>query len=364
MPDHHCDSSPCSRERSRLGARSSRIFDTHSMNGCLLRVFASPPDGALEYLRGAEKMMRALLLRLSQNNTVQSAFSKYHCAQRAARRFIAGEHLEEAISAIKGLNAQKILATLDHLGENTSNEREAIAAADEYLKILDTIAQTQVQSEVSLKLTQMGLDISFELCLQNMRRILERARAHQNFVCIDMESSAYTDRTLDLYETLRREGFENVGVVIQSYLKRSTRDIERLIEWGVKVRLCKGAYQEPPRIAFPSKRDVDANYIKLLEKLFSPPAREKGVYPAIATHDERLIRWTIDYARQHQISQDRFEFQMLYGIRRDLQLKLAQEGYRVRVYVSYGTHWYPYFMRRLAERPANVLFLVRNLIRG
>lgn len=309
-------------------------------------------------------MMRALLLRLSRNGALQSAFSKYRFAQRAARRFIAGERLEEAIAVVRELNSKNILATLDHLGENTTNEREAMAAADEYLTILDTIAQTKVQSEVSLKLTQMGLDISFELCLQNMRRILERARAHNNFVCIDMESSAYTDRTLDIYERLRRDGFDNVGVVIQSYLRRSARDLERVIEWGAKVRLCKGAYQEPASIAFPSKRDVDAHYLKLLEMLFSPRAQEKGVYSAIATHDEKIIRWAIDYVQQRTIPKDRFEFQMLYGIRRDLQLKLAQQGYRMRVYVSYGTHWYPYFMRRLAERPANLLFLVKNLVKG
>jgi proline dehydrogenase len=309
-------------------------------------------------------MMRAMLLKLSQNHAMQSAFSRYRFAQRAARRFIAGERLDEAIAVVRELNAKNILATLDHLGENTTNEREAIAAADEYLKILDAIAQTGVQSEISLKLTQMGLDISYELCLQNMRRIVERARQYKNFVCIDMESSAYTDRTLDLYETLRREGFDNVGPVIQAYLRRSERDVERIIEWGARVRLCKGAYQEPPEIAFPNKRDVDANYVKLLEKLFSPRAREKGVYPAIATHDEKIIRWALQYVREHQIPTDRFEFQMLYGIRRDLQIQLAQAGYRVRVYVSYGTHWYPYFMRRLAERPANVFFVVKNLIRG
>jgi proline dehydrogenase len=295
---------------------------------------------------------------------MKSFFSKYRFAHRAARRFIAGEHLEEALSVIRELNAKKILATLDHLGENTTTRVEALAAADEYLKILDAIAETNVQSEASLKLTQMGLDISQKLCLHNMRRILEQARMHQNFVCIDMESSAYTDRTLDMYETLRREGFTNVGVVIQSYLRRSERDLERLIEWGAKVRLCKGAYQESPELAFPSKRDVDANYLELLEKLFSPHAQEKSVYPAIATHDDQIIRRAIEYAQEHKIPRDRFEFQMLYGIRRDVQLKLADEGYRVRVYVSYGTHWYPYFMRRLAERPANVLFLVKNLIRG
>ncbi|MCS6936374.1 MAG: proline dehydrogenase family protein [Candidatus Bipolaricaulota bacterium] len=309
-------------------------------------------------------MMRTMLLKLSQNSSLREAFSRYRFAQRAARRFIAGERLSDAIAVVHELNRQKILATLDHLGENTTNEREAIAAADEYLAILDAIARTKVQSEVSLKLTQMGLDIRYELCLQNLRRILERARAHQNFVCVDMESSAYTDRTLDLYEALRREGFDNVGPAIQAYLRRSERDLERLIEWGVRVRLCKGAYQEPPSIAFARKRDVDANYIKLLEMLFSPRAQERGVYPAIATHDEKIIRWAIDYVREHKIPKDRFEFQMLYGIRRDLQLRLAQEGYRVRVYVSYGTHWYPYFMRRLAERPANLLFLVKNLLRG
>jgi len=308
-------------------------------------------------------MMRAVLLRLSQNNTVQSAFSRYRFAQRAARRFIAGERLEEAIAVVRELNAKNILATLDHLGENTTNEGEALAAADEYVKILDAIAQTGVQSEVSLKLTQMGLDISYELCLQNMRRIVERARQYQNFVCIDMESSAYTERTLALYEALRREGFDNVGPVIQAYLKRSERDVERIIEWGARVRLCKGAYQEPPEIAFPKKRDVDANYLKLLEKLFSPRAQEQGVYPAIATHDEKIIRWALQYVQERQIPIDRFEFQMLYGIRRDLQMELAQAGYRVRVYVSYGTHWYPYFMRRLAERPANVLFVIKNLFK-
>jgi proline dehydrogenase len=199
-------------------------------------------------------MMRAMLLKLSQNHAMQSAFSRYRFAQRAARRFIAGERLDEAIAVVRELNAKNILATLDHLGENTTNEREAIAAADEYLKILDAIAQTGVQSEISLKLTQMGLDISYELCLQNMRRIVERARQYKNFVCIDMESSAYTDRTLDLYETLRREGFDNVGPVIQAYLRRSERDVERIIEWGARVRLCKGAYQEPQRSLFQQAR--------------------------------------------------------------------------------------------------------------
>lgn len=309
-------------------------------------------------------MMRAMLLKLSRNDSMREAFSRYRFAQRAARRFIAGERLDEAVAVVRELNQNKILATIDHLGENTTSEAEAHEAADEYLTILDAIAQSKAQSEVSLKLTQMGLDISLDLCLSNMRRILERAKRYGNFVCIDMESSAYTDRTLDLYEKLRREGFDNVGVVIQSYLRRSERDVERLIDFGVNVRVCKGAYQDPPKLAFPNKRDVDGNYRRLLELLFSSRAQEKRVYPAIATHDEQIIRWTKEFVERHKITRDRFEFQMLYGIRRDLQYQLVRDGYRVRVYVSYGTHWYPYFMRRLAERPANVLFLLKNLIRG
>ncbi len=309
-------------------------------------------------------MMRTMLLRLSQNSSLREAFSRYRFAQRAARRFIAGEELTEAIVAVRELNQNKILATIDHLGENTTSEAAARAATEEYIAILDAIAQSKVQSEVSLKLTQLGLDLSLDLCLEHMRRILERARRYQNFVCIDMESSAYVDPTLQLYETLRRAGFDNVGIVIQSYLRRSGRDIERLLDWGVKVRLCKGAYQEPSSVAFPNKRDVDANYTSLLEQLFSPRAQEQGVYVAIATHDEKIIRWALQYVREHKIPTERFEFQMLYGIRRDLQIELARAGYRVRVYVSYGTHWYPYFMRRLAERPANVFFVVKNLFKG
>ncbi len=309
-------------------------------------------------------MMRTMLLRLSQNSSLREAFSRYRFAQRAARRFIAGEELTEAIVAVRELNQNKILATIDHLGENTTSEAAARAATEEYIAILDAIAQSKVQSEVSLKLTQLGLDLSLDLCLEHMRRILERARRYQNFVCIDMESSAYVDPTLQLYETLRRAGFDNVGIVIQSYLRRSGRDIERLLDWGVKVRLCKGAYQEPSSVAFPKKRDVDANYTSLLEQLFSPRAQEQGVYVAIATHDEKIIRWALQYVREHKIPTERFEFQMLYGIRRDLQIELARAGYRVRVYVSYGTHWYPYFMRRLAERPANVFFVVKNLFKG
>lgn len=285
-------------------------------------------------------------------------------ARQAARRFVAGERLEEAIEAIKALNRQGILATLDHLGENTQTREDAVRAADEYLRILDAIRDHGLRSNVSLKLTQMGLDLDESFGYQNTKRIVEKAKEHKNFVRIDMESSAYTDRTLALYERLRQEGYDDVGVVIQAYLHRSEQDVERLIQLGANVRLCKGAYAEPPTVAFPRKRDVDRNFLKLLEKLWGSEARARGVYVAVATHDERIIRWAKRRAQELGISRDEFEFQMLYGIRRDLQQRLVGEGYRVRVYVSYGREWYPYFMRRLAERPANLLFLARHLVRA
>jgi proline dehydrogenase len=285
-------------------------------------------------------------------------------ARRAARRFVAGETLEEALDVVRTLNRRNILATLDHLGENTQTRDEAVRAARVYLEILDAIHEQNLNSNVSLKPTQMGMALDEELSYENIREIAERARKYENFVRIDMESSEYVDRTLTLYERLRRGGYDNVGVVIQAYLYRSEQDVDRLIELGANVRLCKGAYAEPPSVAFPRKRDVDRNYLRVFQKLWSPEAREGGVYVAVATHDERIIRRVKRFAAQHGISQRDYEFQMLYGIRRDLQLALTKEGHRVRVYVSYGTEWYPYFMRRLAERPANVVFLLRNLLRG
>jgi proline dehydrogenase len=308
-------------------------------------------------------MMRTVLLRLSRSEKARGAFAQYGFMQRASRRFVAGEKREDALYVVQELNHQGILATLDHLGENVASEAEARAAQEEYRAILDQIERTKISSHVSLKPTQMGMDRGFDLCYENVRAVVEYARRYGNFVRIDMEGSAYTDRTLQLYERLRDEGFENVGVVIQSYLYRSAPDIERLIEQGANVRLCKGAYQELPSIAFAHKRDVDSNYKKLVERMLSEQALQRRAYPALATHDEKLITWAKGLAREHKISLDKFEFQMLYGIRRDLQQQLVQEGYRVRVYVSYGTQWYPYFMRRLAERPANILFLLKNLIR-
>ena len=310
-------------------------------------------------------MLRRLVLALARSDRARRFVMKFPPSQRAARRFVAGETLSEAIRAVRSLNEQGILATLDHLGENTQTREEAHLAAQEYLHILSAIHENSLGSNASLKLTQMGLDLGEEICSENLAMILEHAKRHGNFVRIDMEGSAYTERTLQLYECLRKSEYsENVGVVLQAYLQRTRRDVERLLMQGGNLRLCKGAYAEPATIAFASKEDVDRSYLELLELLWSPQALRNGTYTAVATHDEKIIHWVKHFTQEHQIPQDRFEFQMLYGIRRDLQISLAQAGYRVRVYVSYGSAWYPYFMRRLAERPANLLFLARHLFRA
>ncbi|HET9002302.1 MAG TPA: proline dehydrogenase family protein [bacterium] len=301
-------------------------------------------------------MLRPIFLALSQQRGLAEFALRHAVLRRAALRFVAGERLEEAISAIRALNAAGLAATLDFLGENTATQAAASASAETYAAILDELHRTRVDSNLSLKLTQLGLDLDEGLCETLLARILDRAGA--TFVRIDMEGSPYTERTLHLFERLWTAGHRNVGVVIQSYLRRSEADVERLIARGVRVRLVKGAYAEPPSIAFPHKRDVDAEFARLTERLL-----RDGVYPAIATHDERLIAAAREVAATYGIAQDRFEFQMLYGIRRDLQIRLRREGYRVRVYVPFGGEWYPYFMRRLAERPANVIFVVGSLLR-
>lgn len=306
-------------------------------------------------------MLRSLFVALSQSARARQLVMSFPLSRRFARRFVAGEKLEEAITVIRRLNGRGLLATFDRLGENVKTADEAIGSADDYVRLLDAIEQHRLRSNVSLKLTQLGLDVDEGLCLQNLRRILDQARRYQNFVRIDMEGSAYTQRTLDTYFQLRAEGYDNVGVVIQSYLYRSADDVRRLSECGAKVRICKGAYSEPPDIAYPRKADVDENYRRLVEIMWSEGALAKGAYAALATHDEKLIRWAKDEAARRGIRQDQFEFQMLYGIRRERQVQLANEGYRFRVYVPYGTQWYPYFMRRLGERPANLLFLLKNL---
>jgi len=272
---------------------------------------------------------------------------------------VAGETIESAVRAVQELNATGITATLDILGESVTAAREAEAARDAYLAAIDKVAQVGAQSHVSVKLTQLGVDVDEELCVANMRAIIARARTHRSFVRIDMEGSAYTERTLQLYaRRLHPEFGDAVGVVLQSYLRRTAGDLEKLIAERARVRLCKGAYQEAPEIAFPRKRDVDTNYIASMERLL-----EHGNYPAIATHDERILARAKAFVRDRGIDVDRFEFQMLYGVRRDVQQRLRREGYRLRVYVPFGAQWYPYLMRRLAERPANVAFLVGNLMK-
>lgn len=279
-------------------------------------------------------------------------------ARVLSRRFVAGETIDEALNATRAVNAEGFSTSLDHLGENVRNEAEAAAARDVYLRLLDEIHARSLDANVSVKLTQMGLDLSFDACLEHVTGVVERAASHGNFVRVDMEGSAYTGRTLEIVRRLRPR-FSNVGAVIQSYLYRSEQDVEQLLAEGIRVRLCKGAYQEPPEIAYPRKSDVDANYVRLVRRLL-----KSGIYHGIATHDEHIIEATMDFARREGIALDAFEFQMLYGIRRDLQARLRRQGYRLRVYIPFGGQWFPYLTRRLAERPANLMFFVRSIFRG
>ncbi len=302
-------------------------------------------------------MLKGTLLYMAQNEAVRKFVISNRATRGVSRRFVAGEHLDEAIEVTRALNSRGLHVSLDHLGENVSDEREARAAAQDYMEILDRIKATGVDANISIKLTALGLDISTELCEENVSRILEHAQQFPIFVRIDMESSAYTERTVDL--TLRlHERFEHVGTVIQSCLYRSKKDVEQLILQGVRVRLVKGAYKEPKSVAFQNKSEVDHNYVRLMTLLL-----QKGNYPALATHDEAIINAACKYAHDNGIGQDAFEFQMLYGIRRDLQERLVQQGYHVRVYVPYGSQWYPYLMRRMAERPANLMFVMSNAVR-
>jgi proline dehydrogenase len=273
-----------------------------------------------------------------------------------AKRFIAGERTEDALEAVSALNGAGLCATLDILGENVRNEEEATRAADEYIGLLDRIAASGVDSNVSLKLTMMGLDISDEFCYENVRRVVEKARERENFVRIDMEGSAYTQRTLDLFRRLRAD-YENVGIVIQACLKRSEQDIRDLNADGHRVRLCKGAYKEPADIAFVRKEDTNANYIALMKLLL-----RNGTHPAIATHDRAMIDATIAFVDELGLTENRFEFQMLYGIGRKLQRELVGRGFTMRVYVPYGRHWLPYYVRRLRERKENIFFVLKHLI--
>ena len=280
-----------------------------------------------------------------------------HLSRKVIRRFVAGDTLAEALAVCEQLQRDGVLATLDHLGENVRTLEEAAVSCDAYVNALEQIAARRLTSTIAIKLTQFGLDLSEQACLENVRRLEAQAKTAGSRVEIDMESNGYTERTLALAIQAGRE-CGCVRVCVQAYLHRSAADIDRLNASAVPVRLVKGAYREAPSVAFPRKPDVDANYVRLMHTLL-----DHGVYPALATHDERIIQEAIAYAEGRSIGKDRFEFQMLYGIRRDLQQQLIAQGYRLRLYVPYGTEWYPYFMRRLAERPANLWFVLRNLWR-
>jgi proline dehydrogenase len=302
-------------------------------------------------------LLKGTLLYLANRRPVYRMVMRHDLLRGLTQRYVAGEELEDGVVVAETLNTQGLLVSLDHLGESVSNPAAAGRATTAYLDALEAISTEQVEGNISLKLTQLGLDLSHELCVTHLRSILERARELDTFVRIDMESSAYTQRTLDVHRELWEEGFRNVGIVLQAYLYRTAADVERAIEMGVQARLCKGAYLEPGRVAFADKADVDANYNRLMERLLAA-----GNHPAIATHDERLIRRALEIARAENIAPDRFDFEMLFGVRRDLQLRLVSDGYRVRVYLPYGQEWYPYLVRRLAERPANIGFFVRALM--
>jgi len=301
--------------------------------------------------------VRAFLLFLSRQEGFKNFVMRFKIFQNAAWRFVAGEKVDDAVRTVRESNRLGIRGTLDLLGENTQSREDALNATGQVIALLDRIRAEKVDCNVSVKLTQLGLDFDTGFCESNLRSIVRRAAEFGCFVRVDMEDRHYTQRTIDIVLGVRRE-LSNVGTVVQSYLYRTEQDVARLLEAGVGIRLCKGAYLEPETVAFRRKRDTDANYLKLARQLL-----ESGIYHAFATHDESIIRAIREFARTKGISKDRFEFQMLYGIRRDLQQMLAQEGYGVRIYIPYGTRWYPYFMRRLAERPANVLFILRNYFR-
>jgi proline dehydrogenase len=304
-------------------------------------------------------MLRSTLLYLSNQPRVFRFVRHNRLAKGFAARFVAGETLDTALEAVAALNAKGIRASLDLLGESVTNEAEARDTGRQYVRLIESIAERRLDANVSLKLTAMGLDVSEDVCIEVMHDVLARARDHGNFVRIDMESSEYTERTLAMfYDRLYPAYPENVGIVLQSYLYRTERDVERANRERCRVRLCKGAYKEPASVAFPEKQDVDDAYVREMQSLM-----RDGNYPGLATHDEAIIEAAKRFAKEAGIGPERFEFQMLYGVRRDLQEALVRDGWNVRVYVPFGTQWYPYLMRRLAERPANLMFMTGSMLR-
>jgi proline dehydrogenase len=303
---------------------------------------------------------RSALIYLSQKEGLKEFATRFRPFKKLTTRFVAGENIEEAVAAICKINESRCSASFDHLNESVGSAAETQAEVMEYLHILEQIDATGINSNVSIKLSQFGLEIDPELAYQNARVIVEQAARRGNFVRVDMEGSRVTQATIDIFKRLRAEfGLNDVGIVLQSYLYRTFEDAEALLKIPARIRICKGAYSEPPEVAYPEKKDTDENYVRVMKLLLS-----SGVYHGIATHDPNMINATIRFAREQGIGKEAFEFQMLYGVRRDLQTKLARDGYNVRVYVPYGKHWYPYFMRRLAERPANIWFVMKNMLKG
>ncbi len=303
---------------------------------------------------------RTALLYLARQEGLKDFATRFKPFKKMTTRFVAGEDLEETIRAIREVNAIGCSASFDHLNESVSQVSETEGEVNEYRRILSRIDETGINSNVSIKLTQFGLEIDPELAYKNARAVVEDAARRKNFVRVDMEASAVTQITLDIFKRLRAEfGLDDVGIVLQSYMRRTYDDVQDILKIPARIRLCKGAYNEPPEVAFPDKKDVDENYVRCMRLLLS-----SGTYHGIATHDPKMIEATTNHAAREGIGKDAFEFQMLYGVRRDLQEQLARDGYRMRVYVPYGKHWYPYFMRRLAERPANVWFILKNMMKG
>lgn len=321
--------------------------------------------GQISALEKRFSVLRAALLSLAHAKGAQRLLVTTPGIRRLARRFVAGDTLDEAIELTRALNGRKLRVSLACLGEHVHNEAGAARATAAYLTVLERIAATGVDANVSVKPTHLGMEIGDELFTSNLRRVLAKAKETANFVRIDMEDSPFTGRTLNVYRALRdRDGFKNVGVVIQAYLYRSGEDMRALADEGANVRLCKGAYMEPPSVAMPAKKDVDANYVRLANDYLSETARAHGAYLAAATHDDKMIAAVKESARRQGVPKDGFEFQMLYGVRSATQDQLADEGYPMRVYVPFGSDWYGYLMRRLAERPANVWFVLRSLRRA
>ena len=303
---------------------------------------------------------RSALIWLSRQEGLKDFAARFGFFRKLTTRFVAGETIDEAASYIRQLNVENCTGSFDHLNESVDAESEAEREVVEYLNILNRISETKIRSNVSIKLTQFGLGIDSELAYRNARRVVEEAHRRGNFVRVDMEDSAVTQVTIDIFKRLRDEfDLNTVGIVLQSYLRRTYADAQELIKLPARIRICKGAYNEPPEVAFPDKKEVDSNYVKVMQLLLS-----SGIYHGIATHDPKMIDATIDFASREGIGKEKFEFQMLFGIRRDLQRQLARDGFNMRIYVPYGKHWYPYFMRRLAERPANIWFVMKNVLKG